>query len=90
MIVVWMGHDDNATTGLTGTTGALQAWTRLMASISTRSPSALRAERNSRRSCIVPGGYDVCCPFSRASLEPPAHVEEDVGRAPLRENGPHR
>jgi penicillin-binding protein 1B len=37
LIVVWMGHDDNAPTGLTGTTGALQAWTRLMASISTNS-----------------------------------------------------
>jgi penicillin-binding protein 1B len=37
LIVVWMGHDDNSPTGLTGTTGALQAWTRLMASISTNS-----------------------------------------------------
>ncbi|HET7203947.1 MAG TPA: penicillin-binding protein 1B [Steroidobacteraceae bacterium] len=37
LIVVWMGHDDNAPTGLTGTTGALQAWTRLMASIDTSS-----------------------------------------------------
>ena len=35
LIVVWMGHDDNAPTGLTGTTGALQAWTRLMSSIDT-------------------------------------------------------
>ena len=37
LIVVWMGHDDNAPTGLTGTTGALQVWTRLMGSISTTS-----------------------------------------------------
>jgi penicillin-binding protein 1B len=37
LIVVWMGHDDNTPTSLTGTTGALQAWTRLMASISTNS-----------------------------------------------------
>jgi penicillin-binding protein 1B len=37
LVVVWMGHDDNSPTGLTGTTGALQAWTRLMGSISTTS-----------------------------------------------------
>ena len=44
LIVVWMGHDDNAPTGLTGTTGALQAWTRLMASISTNSFEPLMPE----------------------------------------------
>jgi penicillin-binding protein 1B len=44
LIVVWMGHDDNAPTGLTGTTGALQAWTRLMASISTNSFEPLLPE----------------------------------------------
>jgi penicillin-binding protein 1B len=44
LIVVWMGHDDNAPTGLTGTTGALQAWTRLMGSISTTSFEPLLPE----------------------------------------------
>jgi penicillin-binding protein 1B len=44
LIVVWMGHDDNAPTGLTGTTGALQAWTRLMGSISTNSFEPLMPE----------------------------------------------
>jgi penicillin-binding protein 1B len=39
-----MGHDDNAPTGLTGTTGALQAWTRLMASIETSSFEPLLPE----------------------------------------------
>lgn len=28
--VVWVGHDDNRETGLTGATGALQVWTTLM------------------------------------------------------------
>ncbi|HTQ99227.1 MAG TPA: penicillin-binding transpeptidase domain-containing protein, partial [Candidatus Acidoferrum sp.] len=28
--VVWVGHDDNQDTGLTGATGALQVWTTLM------------------------------------------------------------
>jgi penicillin-binding protein 1B len=44
VIVVWMGHDDNAPTGLTGTTGALQAWTRLMSSIATTSFEPLMPE----------------------------------------------
>jgi penicillin-binding protein 1B len=44
LVVVWMGHDDNAPTGLTGTTGALQAWTRLMASITTTSFEPLMPE----------------------------------------------
>jgi penicillin-binding protein 1B len=44
VIVVWFGHDDNSPTGLTGTTGALQAWTRLMASISTTSFEPLLPE----------------------------------------------
>ena len=44
LIVVWMGHDDNSPTGLTGTTGALQVWTRLMGSISTTSFEPLMPE----------------------------------------------
>jgi penicillin-binding protein 1B len=44
VIVAWMGHDDNAPTGLTGTTGALQAWARLMSSISTTSFEPLMPE----------------------------------------------
>jgi penicillin-binding protein 1B len=44
LIVVWMGHDNNAPTGLTGTTGALQAWTRLMASVDTSSFEPLLPE----------------------------------------------
>jgi penicillin-binding protein 1B len=35
LIVVWVGHDDNSSTGLTGTTGALPVWTKLMSSIMT-------------------------------------------------------
>jgi len=35
LIVSWVGHDDNRPTGLTGTTGGLAVWTRLMASIPT-------------------------------------------------------
>ena len=44
VIVVWFGHDDNSPTGLTGTTGALQAWIRLMSSIATTSFEPLLPE----------------------------------------------
>ena len=33
LIVVWVGHDDNSSTGLTGTTGALPVWSKLMSSL---------------------------------------------------------
>lgn len=44
LIIVWMGHDDNTPTGLTGTTGALPIWSRLMGSISTNSFEPLMPE----------------------------------------------
>jgi penicillin-binding protein 1B len=37
LIVAWVGHDDNRPTGLTGTTGGLAVWSRLMGSIITTS-----------------------------------------------------
>ena len=37
LIVAWVGHDDNRPTGLTGTTGGLAVWSRLMGSIPTSS-----------------------------------------------------
>jgi penicillin-binding protein 1B len=37
LIVTWVGHDDNKPTGLTGTTGGLAVWSRLMGSIPTSS-----------------------------------------------------
>ena len=39
-----MGHDDNSPTGLTGTTGALPAWSKLMSSIQTTSFEPLMPE----------------------------------------------
>jgi penicillin-binding protein 1B len=40
LAVVWIGHDDNTPTGLTGSSGSLQVWSRLMASLGTTSWSA--------------------------------------------------
>jgi penicillin-binding protein 1B len=44
LIVVWLGHDDNSPTGLTGTAGALQVWARIMGSIDTTSFDPLLPE----------------------------------------------
>ena len=38
--VVWIGHDDNTSTGLTGSSGSLRVWARLMANLGTTSWSA--------------------------------------------------
>jgi penicillin-binding protein 1B len=35
LVVAWVGHDDNRPTALTGTTGGLAVWSRLMGSITT-------------------------------------------------------
>jgi len=40
LIVVWIGHDDNAPTGLTGSLAALPVWAKLMGRIGTQSWSA--------------------------------------------------
>lgn len=40
LAVVWIGHDDNTPTGLTGSSGSLAVWSRLMAGIGTTSWSA--------------------------------------------------
>jgi penicillin-binding protein 1B len=43
-VVAWVGHDDNSPTGLTGTTGGLAVWSRLMGSIATTSFEPLLPE----------------------------------------------
>ena len=48
LIVVWVGHDDNSSTGLTGTTGALPVWSKLMGSLSTHVVRTVLPEDRSR------------------------------------------
>ncbi len=43
--VVWIGHDDNSPTGLTGSTGSLAVWSRVMNELGTTSWSAPLPEK---------------------------------------------
>ena len=49
LAVVWIGYDDNSPTGLTGSSGSLPVWSRLMRSIGTTSWSAPLPEGLRRR-----------------------------------------
>lgn len=44
LAVVWIGYDDNRPTGLTGSSGALPIWSRVMAALSTASWNATMPE----------------------------------------------
>jgi penicillin-binding protein 1B len=49
LVVAWVGHDDNRPTGLTGTTGGLAVWSRLMGSVATSSFEPLLPESMEHR-----------------------------------------
>jgi penicillin-binding protein 1B len=74
LVVVWMGHDDNSPTGLTGTTGALQAWTRLMASIDTTSFEPLLPEEVEDRWVDYYTGLETSPYCSRSAVSLPFAV----------------
>jgi penicillin-binding protein 1B len=78
LIVVWMGHDDNAPTGLTGTTGALQAWTRLMASIDTSSFEPLLPEDVEDRWIDYYTGYETSPYCTRSAVSLPFAVGQPI------------
>ncbi len=94
LIVVWVGHDDNAETGLTGTTGALPVWSRLMSSIVTSSLEPLMPEAledrwidyySGRETSPYCSGAAVSLPFRAGTLLdpdetcPPGSTEEMAG-----------
>ena len=45
MAVTWLGHDDNSSTKLTGSSGALRVWTRFMQQVPISSVASLNSER---------------------------------------------
>lgn len=56
LAVVWIGYDDNAPTGLTGSSGALSVWSNVMGSIGTTSWTAAMPEGLEERWIEFPTG----------------------------------
>jgi penicillin-binding protein 1B len=80
LVVVWVGHDDNSPTGLTGTTGGLAVWSRLMGSIVTSPFEPMLPESlehrwvdyfSGRETSPYCGGSAVSLPFKVGTLLEP-------------------
>jgi penicillin-binding protein 1B len=80
LVVAWVGHDDNRPTGLTGTTGGLAVWSRLIGSISTASFEPMLPESlehrwidyfNGRETSPYCDGSAVSMPFPVGTLLEP-------------------
>lgn len=74
LVVVWMGHDDNSQTGLTGTTGALAAWSKLMSSITTTSFEPLMPESIDDRWIDYYSGLETSPSCDSAALSLPFRI----------------
>ncbi|MCP4010371.1 MAG: penicillin-binding protein 1B [Proteobacteria bacterium] len=59
LAVVWIGKDDNAPTGLTGSSGALRAWAQVMSGLDLQSLNLLRPEGIVEVEVDVEGGTAV-------------------------------
>jgi penicillin-binding protein 1B len=79
LIVVWVGHDDNSETGLTGTTGALPVWSRLMSSIVTSSFEPLMPESLENRWVDYFTGLETSPFCSGAAVNLPFRIGTPLG-----------
>jgi penicillin-binding protein 1B len=79
--VVWLGHDDNRETGLTGSSGALRVWTDIMGRLDIQprqsfAPSDIVFQRVAQQPVRSGGGLDcsnaVMVPFRTGQLPDPA------------------
>jgi penicillin-binding protein 1B len=59
MAVVWVGYDENLSTGFTGSSGALPVWARLMAGLGTTSWNAPMPEALAETWIEYPTGLQV-------------------------------
>jgi penicillin-binding protein 1B len=93
LVVAWVGHDDNRPTGLTGTTGGLAVWSRLMGSIVTSSFEPMLPESlehrwvdyfSGRETSPYCDGSAVSLPFEVGTLlEPSAECPPDAAEPPM-------
>jgi penicillin-binding protein 1B len=90
LVVAWVGHDDNRPTGLTGTTGGLAVWSRLMGSISTTSFEPLLPESLEHRWVDYFSGLETSPNCDEAAVSLPfevgAPLEPDADCPPAAES----
>jgi penicillin-binding protein 1B len=101
LIVVWVGHDDNSSTGLTGTTGALPVWSKLMGSVSTLSFEPVLPEDLEERwidyytgeetspycnGAAVRMAFTIGTPLTPSALCPPSVAEDEWPMTPPVDN----
>jgi penicillin-binding protein 1B len=75
LAVVWMGHDDNSQTGLTGSTGALAAWSKFMSSIMTSSFEPLMPDGLENRWIDYYSGLETSPYCDDAAVSLPFHYD---------------
>jgi penicillin-binding protein 1B len=80
VVVVWIGYDDNRPTGLTGSSGALPVWSRIMAGLSTSSWNAAMPEslKEARIEYSTGLAAEVGCAEDVISVAVPVNVELPV------------
>jgi penicillin-binding protein 1B len=80
LAVVWIGYDDNRPTGLTGTTGALTVWSRVMGDLATTSWSPALPESLTEVQIEYPTGFvaEPRCATDLITVAVPADAELPV------------
>jgi penicillin-binding protein 1B len=84
LAVVWVGYDDDAPTGLTGSAGALPVWAHVMAGLDTNSWSAPMPESLAEVEIEYPTGLKVLpgCSDDRVAVAVPAAVQMQLPAKP--------
>jgi penicillin-binding protein 1B len=84
LAVVWVGYDDDAPTGLTGSAGALPVWAHVMAGLDSNSWSAPMPESLAEVEIEYPTGLKVLpgCSDDRVAVAVPAGVQMQLPAKP--------
>lgn len=87
LAVVWLGHDDNAPCGLTGSSGAMKVWGNIMerfpsAPLQLTEPAGIgwvTIDRATLRETRIPGAGGTRLPFIAGSVPAAPELREEVG-----------